>query len=568
VATKIFLKQFQNSFSTATNYSYASLTASVLALTTGVTNKINGTTQVTSTAAGTALAWISPPIASPVTISGTITYNGWVKTSSTTGAPKTVGRVFKYSGGSESQISTKTSTLVQSTSIQVDNFTDTAPTSTAFAVGDRIVIKWFVASTSATGTETHDYSGKTAAADGDEWVQFTESITFNSEPELVQVGSLNTAGASNALLMPGNCAAGNLLVIESTWAPQSSTASLAGNSNTYTSIAGPTNWSGASFRSQFFYAANINSGATTITQTVTGSPTANFTNCCEYGGMAAAPFDATASSVATGNNNAPTSNASATTSANDELVVGLWDSAGTNSAAGTNFVFRKPTNSANIEDKFVTAVGAYTASLSLTGTAQWVMTVATFKAAFQDLSVTASGGSIAASGGSVTPTGTASITATGGSIAATGGTVTPTGTASVTATGASIATSGGSVTVAAGAIVTVTGGSITATGGQVTVTVPSGDITVNVTGQSLSATGGSVSVAGDANVPVTGQSITLSGGNVSVSGNANVTATGNVITVSFGTVTVRIITPGKVNYVDTGINNYVSQEIGVGIKST
>jgi hypothetical protein len=53
-----------------------------------------------------------------------------------------------------------------------------------------------------------------------------------------------------------------------------------------------------------------------------------------------------------------------------------------------------------------------------------------------------------------------------------------------------------------------------------------------------------------------------------VSGNANVTATGNVITVSFGTVTVRIITPGKVNYVDTGINNYVSQEIGVGIKST
>lgn len=384
MSTTLFLKQFQHSNPTLSAYTYLSLIASVLTFNTSVTSKTNGTVQCSATAGGTVLAWTSPPLAAGVTIAGTITYNAWVKTSSVTGAPKTVGRVFKLSGGVQTQISTKTSTLVQSTAIQHDSFTDTAPTSTKLAVGDRIVVEFLVASTSATGTETLDYGGKTSAADGDTWVQLTESVLFQKEPELVQLIQNGAAAASANVIFPGICAAGNLIVVGISSALQSGAFTIAdNNSNTYVARETPTAFS-TTFNTGLYAAQNITGGAAPqITGSVTGSSPQVFLMAAEYGGMDPNAFDvAAAMAVATGTN--PTSNSLSPNFANT-LLISMFDGTGTSggNTAGSNYILRK-TNSSGpaLLERTVAAVGTYTAA-AVSVSQTYAIGLAAFKAATQ-----------------------------------------------------------------------------------------------------------------------------------------------------------------------------------------
>ena len=157
-------------------------------LTTSVTNTVAGPTsgvQITKTAGGTLLAWISAPLASAGTISGTVTLNTWASESA---APANSGMqvtVHKYSGGSEGAafLNTEKGTEL-TTSIANQNWTGT-PTSTSFAIGDRIVVKWWIndaGGNMGTGkTVTADYDGTGAGADGETYVQFTENLSFQSE---------------------------------------------------------------------------------------------------------------------------------------------------------------------------------------------------------------------------------------------------------------------------------------------------------------------------------------------------------------------------------------------------
>lgn len=174
------------------------------ALTTGVTNSVAGPTagvQMTKTAGGSALAWISAPLASAVTISGTVTLNGWALESNGTCNCGVEVRVYKYSGGSEGAAfltSEKGTELTTSAALQ--NWTAT-PTSTAFAAGDRIVLKWWIndaGGTMSSGrTVTMDYDGATGGSDGDTYVSFTEAISFSSE------GGKARAGAGSLIHMTG-----------------------------------------------------------------------------------------------------------------------------------------------------------------------------------------------------------------------------------------------------------------------------------------------------------------------------------------------------------------------------
>ena len=154
-------------------------------LTTSVTNSaVSGTLiQWTDTGGGTALSWISAPLAAGATISGTVTLNTWASESN--GQCNCGQRVIvkRYTAGAEGSTVTDTSQGTELTT-SISNRTWTAtPTNTVFSTGDRIVVYWYVTAAGGTmggnRTVTSDYNGTVNAADGESYVQFNENLTFS-----------------------------------------------------------------------------------------------------------------------------------------------------------------------------------------------------------------------------------------------------------------------------------------------------------------------------------------------------------------------------------------------------
>ena len=135
-----------------------------------------------------------------------------------------------------------------------------------------------------------------------------------------------------------------------------------------------------------YYAPNIKAaaaGANTVTVTFnTATPFIDI-RALEYSGLDPVnPFDVGTS--ASGITAAADSGTVTTTTAS-ELIFGAGITGGVFSGAGTNFTNRiiTPRDGDIAEDRFVTITGSYSATASLSGTASWVMQVATFKAAGQ-----------------------------------------------------------------------------------------------------------------------------------------------------------------------------------------
>lgn len=141
--------------------------------------------QLTDTAGGTVLKWISEPLSAGVTISGSVIANLYGGESATTVNAAFRVRLYKYSGGSEgAAILTSDMSSELNATLTTARIWSNAPTSTAYSAGDRIVVKFFltnVGGTMGAGTCTGHYEGATDAADGSSWVQFGESVTFNPE---------------------------------------------------------------------------------------------------------------------------------------------------------------------------------------------------------------------------------------------------------------------------------------------------------------------------------------------------------------------------------------------------
>src|SRR5207245_11800732 len=91
------------------------------------------------------------------------------------------------------------------------------PTSTSFAVGDRIVVRWWIndagGNMGSNKTVTTDYDGKTAAADGDTWVQFNENLSFQFEPEIIQNKNANVSSQSSVTVTVNSTGAGHMLAV-------------------------------------------------------------------------------------------------------------------------------------------------------------------------------------------------------------------------------------------------------------------------------------------------------------------------------------------------------------------
>src|ERR1700676_1598772 len=115
----------------------------------------------------------------------------------------------------------------------------------------------------------------------------------------------NTTATTIARQFAAASTSGNLIVVHLDWDGQTrSITSVTDNKgNNYARINGPTNWDGANYRAELWYAYNITGGgaAITVTAKLSGAPT-SFSQIyiSEYSGIATTnPLDQ--NSVATGN---------------------------------------------------------------------------------------------------------------------------------------------------------------------------------------------------------------------------------------------------------------------------
>lgn len=202
-ATKVFLHDAQSKIVPNSSFLYKLAdgtqgTAKVTVVTNSIAGAVTGqywpsaTTGhiVTKTAGGTKTIWFSAPLASGVTISGTITPNLWGLESAAQcncGARYQILRWSAATGGIVSSlgISTDSGVTEWGTSAAVRSAPPLTPTSTALSAGDRIVMVIYNDDgngvTEASGrTWTLDYDAGTGV-DGDTYLSFTEAISFSAD---------------------------------------------------------------------------------------------------------------------------------------------------------------------------------------------------------------------------------------------------------------------------------------------------------------------------------------------------------------------------------------------------
>ena len=140
---------------------------------------------------------------------------------------------------------------------------------------------------------------------------------------------------------------------------------------------------GSGISQAIYYANNIKAsaaGANTVTVTFNASTAFVDLRITEYSGLDKVnPLDVNQSASGT----AATANSGAvTTTAANELLFAAGTTTGSFSGAGTGFINRIITSpdADNVEDRLVTALGTYSATAPLAGSAAWVMQMVTFKA--------------------------------------------------------------------------------------------------------------------------------------------------------------------------------------------
>lgn len=204
-ATKVFLHDAASALGTPGNITYRLANSTQgSAMVTAVTSTIVGPVTgqywpsataghiiTKTTAGGVKMVWISAPLASGVTISGTITPNLWGLESSTSanaGARYEVLRWSVAAGGIVSSlgISTDGGMTEWGSTAAVRTAPTLTPTSTAFVAGDRIVIVIYnddgstVTETASSRSMTIDYDAGTGV-NGDSYLSFTETLSFSAD---------------------------------------------------------------------------------------------------------------------------------------------------------------------------------------------------------------------------------------------------------------------------------------------------------------------------------------------------------------------------------------------------
>lgn len=193
MATTLYLRDLASDLTVGTDTTKALKTTRGAASATAVTNTVAGpvtppttATQVTKTAGGSRITWLSDPVAG-FTLSGTVTVNIRGLESATQANATSELRLSRYnsSGAWVSDVLAVPPGTIPAEWTTADSAHNTTPTptSTTFSTGDRIGVQLYIddgsAVTMASGrTVTNSYDGPTAGAAGDTFITLTETVTF------------------------------------------------------------------------------------------------------------------------------------------------------------------------------------------------------------------------------------------------------------------------------------------------------------------------------------------------------------------------------------------------------
>ncbi len=205
--------------------------------------------------------------------------------------------------------------------------------------------------------------------------------------ECVQVAAATPQSPTSPVVVsyPLAQTAGNLNIVVVGWNDTNASARLVADSqgNTYALAVGPTQ--GTAVTQSIYYATNILGGSNSVT--VTFSQPADYADIriLEFSGLSpSSQLDVTASATGASGNDTVVSSGLATTTARHELIFGAGTTGWGFDAAGSLFTSNLITTDGDIaEYEVVSATGTYgaTATLGASGSANWVMQMATFKSA-------------------------------------------------------------------------------------------------------------------------------------------------------------------------------------------
>jgi hypothetical protein len=201
----------------------------------------------------------------------------------------------------------------------------------------------------------------------------------------VQVASATpqTPEAGVTISYPQTQGAGDLNLVVVGWNDTTATVRSVTDSlgNIYSLAVGPTK--GTALTQSIYYAKNILAGKNSVSVAFSQAAVYPDIRVLEYSGISAtSPLDVTAGDSGASANNTVVSSGSATTSTANELIFGAGTTSWGFTKAGSGFIAGTITGDGNIaEHEAVSAAGTYSASATVgaSGSAKWVMQMATFK---------------------------------------------------------------------------------------------------------------------------------------------------------------------------------------------
>jgi len=191
MATKLFLRNTTNN---GISGYYDMIPTAGSSSDTGVVNTTASGTEIqwTKTAGGTAMAWITGPVQSAFTLT-TTDLSIWAHENNMSANCGGRYRLFKYSEGSETELTGGPfDDGVEFGTVATEMTWIGNPTDTAFAVGDRLVLKLYITNvgTMATGFTCTVTFNAADGATGDSFLNLNENVTFGRE-----LGGINFASS-------------------------------------------------------------------------------------------------------------------------------------------------------------------------------------------------------------------------------------------------------------------------------------------------------------------------------------------------------------------------------------
>jgi hypothetical protein len=208
----------------------------------------------------------------------------------------------------------------------------------------------------------------------------TTSAVQTATPTFVQTGaSESNSGTSTSVSFANNNTAGNLIVAYVIWNNQGNVSLSDTRGNTYAAAGARRTW-GTNWSSQVFYARNIAGGANAVTATFATALNGGWgvVYAHEYSGVDKTnPLDV--ETAATGTSVGMNSGSVTTTSAND-LLFNAGASASSVTAGGSGYTTRSTAFGNRTQDRNVSSVGTYNATMTQNSVA-WVSHLVAFRSA-------------------------------------------------------------------------------------------------------------------------------------------------------------------------------------------